>query len=155
GLQMAKAVGTATLLSNGVPMLFMGQEVGETRFFSFDNVRPAINPQVHDLPPGAETDNTHVLSWFRSLMGLRNDPGKGLRGNANAQVVQTGRRTVAFTCGASRQLFVICTFGTENQQQDSSWLGLPDGGAYKEIFNSSWPAFQVELEAERANGGYD
>ena len=26
---------------------------------------------------------------------------------------------------------------------------------FKEIFNSSWPAFQVEFERERANGGYD
>jgi hypothetical protein len=154
GLQMAKAVGTVALLSSGVPMLFMGEEVGETRYFSFDNQGPAINPQAHDLPAGAATDNTRVLSWFRSLMGLRNDPGKGLRGSASSQVVRTGRRTVAFTCGPWQQLFVVVTFGTETVQQDSSWLGLP-GGAYKEIFNSSWPAFQVEFEPERANGGPD
>ena len=46
-------------------------------------------------------------------------------------------------------------FGTETQQQNSAWLGLPNGGAYKEIFNSSWPVFQVEFEPERTNGGYD
>ena len=46
------------------------------------------------------------------------------------------------------QLFAVVTFGTPNQQQDSSWLGLPSGIAYKEIFNSSWPAFQVESEPE-------
>jgi hypothetical protein len=34
-------------------------------------------------------------------------------------------------------------------------LGLPSGAAYKEIFNSSWPAFQVEFEQEHGNGGYD
>jgi 1,4-alpha-glucan branching enzyme len=37
GFQMAKALGTLTLLSNGIPMLFMGQEVGETVAFSFTN----------------------------------------------------------------------------------------------------------------------
>jgi 1,4-alpha-glucan branching enzyme len=63
GYQMAKAMGTLTLLSNGIPMLFMGQEVGETVAFSFDN--------------------------------------------------------------------------------------------NKEIFNSSWPVFQVEFEQEQTNGGYD
>src|SRR6202035_4413078 len=47
-----------------------GQEVGETRFFSFDNNGPVTNPQVHDLPPSSATDNTRVLAWFRSLMGL-------------------------------------------------------------------------------------
>lgn len=153
GLQMAKAMGAATVLSHGIPMVFMGEEVGETRYFSFANDGPATNPQAHDLPPDAATDHTRVLTWFRSLMGLRNDAQKGIRGNADQQAVSTGRRTVAFTCGASQQLFVVVTFGTETQQQDSGWLGLPDGGTYKEIFNSSWPAFQVEFEQERTNGG--
>ena len=61
----------------------------------------------------------------------------------------------AFTCGSGRRIFVAVTFGTANQQQDSGWLGLPAGSPYKEIFNSSWPAFQVESEPEQTNGGYD
>jgi hypothetical protein len=87
-------------------------------------------------------------------MGLRNDPSKGLQGESNYQVVGTGNRTVAYTCGAQQGLFVVVTFGTPNQQQNSGWLGLPAGTAFKEIFNSSWPVFQVEFEAENANGGY-
>ena len=136
-------------------MLFMGQEVGETQSFSFDNNGPAVNPQNDDLPPAAATDKTRVLAWFRLLMGLRNDPAQGLRGDANYQVVKTGYRTVAFTCGTGQSLFVVVTFGTANNQQDSSWLGLPGGVAYKEIFNSSWPVFQVEFEQEQSNGGYN
>src|SRR5262249_44529862 len=81
GFRRAKAHGALTLLAGGVPMLFMGQEVAETRFFSFDNAGLVTNPQAHDLPPASATDNTRVLAWFRSLMGLRNDPAKGLRGN--------------------------------------------------------------------------
>jgi 1,4-alpha-glucan branching enzyme len=156
GLQMAKALGTLTLLSNGVPMLFMGQEVGETAPFLLDASAPALNPQQHDAAAAA-TDNARVLAWFRRIMGLRNDGAKGLQGDANYQVVATGYRTVAFTCGGGgERLFVVVTFGTGDVRQDSSWLGLPGGGAeYKEIFNSSWPAFQVEFETERANGGYD
>jgi 1,4-alpha-glucan branching enzyme len=155
GYQMAKALGSLTLLSNGVPMLFMGQEVGETMAFSFDNNDQWINPQLHDLSPANATDNTRILAWFRQLMGLRNDPGKGLQGDGNFQVVATGNRTVAFTCGFGQRLFVVVTFGTPNQRQDSSWLGLPGGFLYKEIFNSSWPVFQVEFEPEETNGGYD
>jgi 1,4-alpha-glucan branching enzyme len=153
GYQLAKALGTLTLLSNGIPMLFMGQEIGETLCFAFDDSAPAVNPQLVDLPPASATDQTRILAWFRSLMGLRNDPSKGLQGNANYQVVGTGNRTVAFTCGAARRLFVVVTFDTPNQQQNSAWLGLPGGGSFKEIFNSSWQAFQVALEAENANGG--
>ena len=155
GYQMAKALGTLTLLSNGIPMLFMGQEVGETAAFSFSNNDQWLNPQLDDLPAASATDNTRILAWFRQLMGLRNDPSKGLQGDANYQVVVTGDRTEAFVCGSGQQLFVVVTFGTPNQQQDSSWLGLPAGVAYKEIFNSSWPDFQVEFEQEQANGGYD
>ena len=97
-------------------------------------------PQVHDLPAGVGHRPDRVLAWFRSLMGLRNDPIKGLRGNDSIQVVRTGRRTVAFTCGGGQSLFAVVTFGTPDQRQDSSWLGLPNGSPYKEIFNSSWPA---------------
>ena len=155
GYQMAKALGTLTLLSNGIPMLFMGQEVGETMAFSFSNNDQWINPQLDDLPATSATDNTRILAWFRQLMGLRNDPSKGLQGDANYQIVATGDRTEAFVCGTGQRLFAVVTFGTPNQQQDSSWLGLPTGAAYKEIFNSSWPDFQVEFEQEQTNGGYD
>jgi 1,4-alpha-glucan branching enzyme len=152
GLQMAKALGTLTLLSNGIPMLFMGQEVGETVAFSFDDNNQWINPQNHDVSP--PTDNSRVLAWFRQIMGLRNDSSKGLQGDANYQVIATGNRTVAFTCGSNQSLFALITFGTPNQQQNSAWLGLPTSGLFKEIFNSSWPLFQVEFEQEHTNGGY-
>ena len=95
GYQLAKALGTLTLLSNGIPMLFMGQEVGETVAFSFDDNAQWINPQLDDLPPAEATDNTRILAWFRQLMGLRNDSSKGLQGDANYQVVAIGNRTVA------------------------------------------------------------
>ncbi|MBF0436945.1 MAG: hypothetical protein HQL77_16450 [Magnetococcales bacterium] len=151
GLRLAKALGTIPLLSNGVPMLFMGQEYGETRPFSFDNCGESIDPQRSDMP----TENTRVAAWFSGLMGLRNDPAKGLRGQSNYQIVSTGRRTVAFTCGSNQCLFAVVTWGTPDLGQDSSWLGLPGGTPFKEIFNSSWPCFQVESEEEHANGGYD
>jgi 1,4-alpha-glucan branching enzyme len=151
GLRMAKALGTIPLLSNGVPLLFMGQEYGETRPFSFDNYGQAIDPQSPDL----SVANTRVAAWFSGLMGLRNDPAKGLRGQANYQVISTGRRTLAFTCGADQNLFVVVTWGTPDLGQDSSWLGLPGGTPFKEIFNSSWPCFEVESEEEHTNGGYD
>ncbi len=152
---MAKAMGALTLLSNGAPMLFMGQEIGETTPFSFPDFNEVINPQNCEFPAGDPTDQTRVLAWFRQLMGLRNDASKGLRGSSNYQVVATGNRTIAYTCGSNQSLFTVITFGTPDVQQDSSWLGLPSGSAYKEIFNSSWSVFQVEFEREYANGGYD
>jgi 1,4-alpha-glucan branching enzyme len=152
GLQLAKAMGTLTLLSNGVPMIFMGQEGGETIPFAFDSSAPSLNPQNYLLRVGA---NSNVLNWFRSVMGLRNDPTQGLQGESNYQTVTTGHRTIAFGCGADKGVFVVVTFGTANQRQDSAWLGLPAGLTYKEILNSSWPVFQVSSEQEQTNGGYN
>jgi hypothetical protein len=41
-------------------------------------------------------------------------------------------------------------------RQNLGWLSLPNGGAsYKEIFNSSWPAYRVEGEDNFTNGSYD
>ena len=155
GLQLAKALGTLTLLSNGIPMLFMGQEVGESRAFAFDSSAPALNPQQYLAPAAAAPgDNAIVLAWFRQLLGLRNDPGQGLQGDSNDEVVHVGDRTVAFTCGRAQSLFVVVTFGTPDQQQDSSWLGLPSGAVFKEIFNSSWPDIQVSSEPIGTNGGH-
>jgi 1,4-alpha-glucan branching enzyme len=154
GFQLSKAMGALTLLSNGVPMLFMGQEVGETLPFSFDDAAQPVNPQQYDLPLATATDQTRILGWFRSLMGLRNDPSKGLQGEASYQIVGRGDRTVSLTCGVNQQLFVVVTFDTPNQQQNSAWLGLPSGMAFKEIFNSSWPAYQVVSEPQNSNGGY-
>ena len=138
-------------------MLFMGQEYGETiPFIFFQNnsgTPPALNPQTY--AGAAAGYNGSVLAWFRQVMGLRNDSSQGLQGDANYQVVATGTRTVAFTCGVNQCLFAVVTFGTPNNRQDSGWLGLPAGSAYKEIFNSSWPAFAVESETEQTNGGYD
>jgi hypothetical protein len=55
--------------------------------------------------PGTQAnDQTRILNWFRQVMGLRNDPSKGLQGDANYQVVATGNRTVAFVCGADAHL---------------------------------------------------
>ncbi len=154
GFRMSKAVGAVVLLGRGIPMLFMGQEVAETRPFSSDNNGPVANPQVHDRPDSWADERSRVLAWYRSLMGLRNDPTKGLRGDDSAQVVRTGRRTLAFTCGRGQRLFVVATFGTPDRRQDSSRLGLPRGSTFKEIFNSSWSVFQVESEPEHTNGGY-
>ena len=158
GFQAAKAFGALTLLSNGIPMLFMGQEAGEVTPFYFPDpvsLATALNPQPYALPASATNQFGYVLGWFKSLMELRNDPNQGLQGESNYQVIGVGQRTIAYTCGVGQCLFAVITFGTPNQNQDSSWLGLPAGGAFKEILNSSWPCFQVEGEPECSNGGYD
>jgi hypothetical protein len=140
-------------------MLFMGQEGGEDEDFFFD-YDPAQNRQdlryFARLPFYEDLGNerNRILAWYRDLIGLRNNPGNGLRGNDN-QTLGKGYRTVAFS-RASGRFFIIATFGTPDTRQNLSWLQLPNSGAtYKEIFNSSWPAYRVENEANFSNGSYD
>jgi 1,4-alpha-glucan branching enzyme len=153
GYQMAKAVGAAGILAKGVPMIFMGQEAGEHMPFLFgmDNLHdPSRYLRLDDYLNNY--DNRTILAWFNSLIGLRNNPSNGFRGDDN-QKVGRGNKTIAFTRGWER-FFVVATFGTPDTVQNLGWLGLP-GGTYKEIFNSSWPVFSVKFEPERTNGGYD
>jgi len=158
GFQMAKAVGTVALLAVGVPMLFMGQEGGEDNDFYFD-YDPALDrgnetffariSRYEDLGDG----RNRVFAWFRDLIDLRSNSGNNLGGNDD-QRVGRGFKTVAFTRAGGR-FFVIATFGTPDTRQTLGWLGLPSGATYKEVFNSSWPAYQASNEGEFANGGYD
>ncbi len=81
GLRMAKALGALTLLSNGIPMLFMGQEVAETVAFSFDNNNQWINladhrkyrnPRLVHAVDGLPQRLHEGLARRRKLSGRRN-----------------------------------------------------------------------------------
>jgi 1,4-alpha-glucan branching enzyme len=153
GRQMAKAIGTVVLLAEGIPMIFMGEEASEVEPFTFTNLSTTpgftLNLNSYEQAGG---EPLQVLTWFRDLMGLRNNISNGIRGNVD-QWTGTGNKTVAFSC-ADGEFFVIATLGTNTQQQNLGWLNLPGGPAYKEIFNSSWPQYQVHGEPLVANGGY-
>ncbi len=154
GRQMAKAIGTVALLAEGIPMIFMGEEAAEDQPFTFGNspTIPGFALRL-DSYEQAGSEFLQVLSWFRDLMGLRNNASNGIRANDN-QWTGRGDKTVAFA-RAYGEFFIIATFGTNTQQQNSSWLNLPAGSAYKEILNSSWPQYRVHAEPLISNGGYD
>ena len=151
GMRMAKACGALSLLARGVPMFFMGAEAGETRPFTFDAQSAA--PLPLDAYEQADTENGKVLAWYRALLGLRKNWSNGF-GSDDTPFIGKGNRTVAFTRDGGR-FFVVVTLGTSDRRQDLGWLGLPQGSAYKEIFNSTWPDYQVDHDDPASNGGYD
>jgi 1,4-alpha-glucan branching enzyme len=153
GSQMSKAIGAVALLAEGIPMIFMGQEAAEVQPFTFGNDPAMLGFTLRlDSYEAAGSEFLQVLTWFRDLMGLRNNAANGLQGN-DTQSIGQGSKTVAFA-RASGQFFVIVTFGASNQQQNLAWLGLPANASYKEIFNSSWPQYQVHGEPLVTNNGY-
>lgn len=153
GLMMAKAIGAISLLAEGIPMLFMGQEAGETQPFVLGG---RIGDPGFVLPldnyEQAGSESLQVLTWFRDLIGLRNNGANGLQGD-DTQTTGQGFKTVTLS-RAGGEFFVIATIGLVKQQQSLVSLGLLSGSAYKEIFNSSWPQYRVHNEPEISNGGY-
>jgi 1,4-alpha-glucan branching enzyme len=154
GRQMAKAIGTVAMIAQGIPLIFMGEEAGEDQPFTFGNspTIPGFTLRL-DSYEQAGSEFLQVLTWFRDLMGLRNNGSNGIRGNDN-QWTGRGDKTVAFA-RANGEFFIIVTCGTDTPQQNLAGLNLPAGSAYKEIFNSSWPQYQVHGEPLISNGGYD
>ena len=153
GMSMAKAVGTTVLMARGVPMLFMGQEAGEyiPFYFLFDLENPTHYLRLKDYQ-NENTDNNKVLNWFTDLMGLRNNPWNGIRGEDNLSFGR-GHKTLAFSRSNGR-FFTIVTFGTNDQWQNLGYLNLPEA-EYKEIFNSTWNRYRTGNEHETSNGRYE
>jgi hypothetical protein len=61
---------------------------------------------------------------------------------------------LAFARGQAGDYFVLLNFSGWSGWKSLANLGLP-AGSYRERWNSTWPAFQVEWEDEHTNGGRD
>jgi hypothetical protein len=115
-------------------------------------------------------DAAYLNAWLRVAAGIRALtsalPTPAIRNHASAHAAVRRNRHAGSRCtpggaacaGTQRLRPGVGGRGASLRRarpQDSTWLGLPSGAAYKEIFNSSWPVFQVEFEQEHTNGGYD
>jgi 1,4-alpha-glucan branching enzyme len=145
GLRMAKVAATMTLFSRGIPMWFMGAESGEHRQFH------ASEHTTLDLDRYLASDSQRrVRSWWQALCGLRRNPN--LKGPAPLRIHHAQDQTLVLSRGMAREFFVVCNFGWSARRESLARLGMPDG-SYRELWNSTWPAFAVEHEDEHTNGG--
>jgi hypothetical protein len=64
------------------------------------------------------------------------------------------RQLLAFSRGDRAEYFVVLNFGGWSGRLRLAELGLGEG-SYRELWNSSWPAFAIraEGEGEHTNGG--
>ena len=148
GLRIAKAAMTVTLLSRGLPMMFMGAEVGEVRQFRNDLADTLdLDAYANDLAP------RRVRDWTNVLLTLRRD-NPNLQGPSPIDVRFAQDGQLAFTRGQRGDYFVVVNFTDAPTRRNLSDMNLPEA-LYRELWNSSWPAFQVEWEVEHTNGGRD
>jgi 1,4-alpha-glucan branching enzyme len=146
GLRRNKVAATATLFSRGIPLLFMGEEAGESGQFCFDSTQP-LDLERYTTDP----NNQRVRDWWKTLLHLRKHNNR-IQGPAPLTVHYVEDLLLAFSRGETQDYFVVVNFGDGPVTRNLGQINLP-GGNYRELWNSTWPAFQVEFEDEHTNGG--
>jgi 1,4-alpha-glucan branching enzyme len=124
------------LTSPGIPMIFQGQEMLETRPFGFNA------PTNMDFGRAEDPNLKGIAQMYRDLIGLRrNLTGKtrGLTGqNLNVFHTDNGNKTLAYhrweSGGASDDVVVVANFS--KVPIESLNIGFPRGGSWHVLFNS-------------------
>jgi 1,4-alpha-glucan branching enzyme len=159
GWEMSQIAAAGTLLGRGVPMIFMGQEAGESMQFGQDNDKLAgYNPgtghtwwddrldlQAYESDAGRKK----LRDWYRKVFEIRKADARGLGDSAiEIKHLHDDNGVAAFTRG-NGQYLVVMNF------KHNSWENYNVGvsGRYKEIANTSWPAFNLGGQAERTRRG--
>ena len=147
GWRMSKVAAAGTLMSRGIPLFFMGAESGEDKQFEFGR------PTQLDLNEYlANDDRGRIRAWWRELGRLRRDPS--IKGPSPLNVRLAEDQLLTFTRGQGDNFYVLLNFGGWSGHRSLAGLNLPFG-EYRELWNSTWPAFAIhaENEGEHTNGG--
>ncbi len=149
GWRMSKVAAAGTLMSRGIPLYFMGAESAEDQQFGFGS------SQELDLDEYlSNSDRGRIRAWWRELGRLRRDAN--IQGPAPLNVCLAEEQLLAFSRGHNDEFYVLLNFGGWSGERNLGSLNLP-GGVYRELWNSTWPAFAIsaEHEGEHPNGGRD
>ncbi|MFO0940256.1 MAG: alpha amylase C-terminal domain-containing protein [Pirellulales bacterium] len=136
--EVAQAATGLLLTSPGVPMIFMGQEFLEDKFWDDD---PA-HSQLFIWWEGLEGKDKHMSDqhrFTRDLMWLRRKQ-PALRGEGlNVFHVHNQNRVIAFQRwlpNAGRDVVVVASLNVNSFSNKSYRIGFPSGGHWHEVFNS-------------------
>ena len=147
GLRRAKVASCVTLLSRGVPMHFMGAEAGEFKQFMQGSA------ETLDLDSYETGERARLVAWTNALLNLRRG-NSAIQGPSPLAVVYAQDEKLAWSRGEGGDYFILVNFGGWTGWSSLAELNLPEH-RYRELWNSTWPAFQVESEDEHTNGGRD
>ncbi len=143
GWNMSQVAAPMTLLAKGIPMIFMGQEAGEWQQFG-QNGQPDGGGSWwdHRLNLNGYLTSPHqqkILHWYRRIFDIRRSNMAAFAwGDMQITHIHNDNGVAAFTRDAGRYLIVL-NFGP------TIWWHYDVGlsGLYKEIANTSWPAFNI------------
>jgi 1,4-alpha-glucan branching enzyme len=127
-------------------MFFMGEESGESSQFSKDTPETLpLDDYENDL------NRQRVRLWWQKMFELRRGNTR-IQGPSPIDVHYVDGPVIAFSRGEAKDYFVVLNFGDRQVTQNLGIMNLADG-AYREIWNSTYPDFQVEWEQEFRNWG--
>jgi 1,4-alpha-glucan branching enzyme len=124
------------LTSPGIPMIFQGQEMLETRAFGFNTPTNMVFTRADD------PNFKGIVQMYRDLIALRRNAAghtKGLTGqNLNIFHVDNGNKTLAYhrfeNGGAGDDVVVVANFSNVPMQNLN--IGFPRQGRWHVLFNS-------------------
>jgi 1,4-alpha-glucan branching enzyme len=124
------------LTSPGIPMIFQGQEMLETRAFGFNS------PTDMDFTRANDPKIKGIVQMYRDLIALRRNLAgktKGLTGqNLNVFHADNGNKTLAYhrweNGGAGDDVVVVANFSNVPMQNLN--VGFPRQGQWHVLFNS-------------------
>ncbi|HMJ90518.1 MAG TPA: alpha amylase C-terminal domain-containing protein, partial [Candidatus Acidoferrum sp.] len=126
------------LTAPGVPMIFMGQEFLEDKYWTDYPKRPELLIWWEGLE-GKDKAMSDQHRFTRDLMWLRRKH-PALRGDGlNVFHVHNDNRVIAFhrwVPGAGRDLIVVASLNENTFYNQSYRIGFPGGGYWHEVFNS-------------------
>jgi 1,4-alpha-glucan branching enzyme len=133
------------LTAPGIPMLFQGQEMLETRVFDFHNATPMDWTLADRKFPG-------IVQMYRDLIALRRNLGgktAGLSGQSrNVFHLDDGNKTLAYhrwsTGGPGDDVVVVVNLS--NQPIPSLNIGFPRGGKWVVRFNSGAKVYDPSFD---------
>jgi len=134
----------ATVLSRGVPMIFMGQEGAEKRQFHIDWWDDRIPLDLYET----DSNRKKLLGFNSKIFEIRkNDPESFSDTNQNIAHINDGNGVFAFTRANDKYVIVLNFKGKRFNYYD---LGV--SGEYKEILNSSSSEFNFGTASQCING---
>ncbi len=160
GWEMCQISATGTILARGIPMIFMGQEGGESMQFGMDDGKLSdYNPGTGEtwwddrLPISSyETDpgRNKVRAWFKKMCDIRTgDLSRFAWGDIRITHIHDDNGIVAFTRDNGKYLIVL---NFKGRSWDHYHVGV--SGLYQELANTSWPAFNLGRYPVKSHGDW-
>lgn len=135
GWEMNQLSLTGTIMARGTPMVFMGQEAGESKQFHIDWWSDRLPLGTYETNPAQKK----ILDWYKKLNEIRNDDLLTFASsNSWISHIHNNNGIAAFTRADSKYV-VVMNFSS------ATWFNYDVGisGNYREIANTSWDDFNI------------